>query len=115
MTHARRKLDDRRILDGTVTSEERSALERKLLRMYLVRSNEEGRGFEIVHDYKRYAMLKNTGKLFEGSTWYVLMDIRAKEVKDFAPIAYHLMDTEEGLFYAKLMQLDECRPPAKHS
>ena len=109
MTHARRKFDDRRILDGTVTPEERSALERKLLRMYTLRSREEGANFEIVHDHKRYDALKNTGKLFEGNTWYVFMDIRAKEVKDFAPLAYRLMDTEEGLFYAKLMQLDECR------
>lgn len=107
---------DERILRGKVSREERRDLEEALLRMYFQRAQKQGKPI-IFHstdhqpDKEGYEQLKLSGLLFnDPDQFYLLTDGRGN-VQDMTPIAYELLDTQEGRFYAKLMLRDEV-PPA---
>ena len=103
------KLDDDRILRGEVTREERGKLEQTLLTMLFSRAKTNHIPVSLVHDVRFYNALKKSEALFSKDHFYIFVD-KKDHVRDMTPVAYHLLDTDEGLFYAKLMQFDGYRP-----
>ena len=96
------QFDDERILKGLVTPQEKQDLGAKLVRMYLERAKEKGIPVKVITNQKEYENLGQSRKLFSGDEFYLLIDEVLRTVKDMAPVVYHLLDTEEGLLYAKL-------------
>ena len=96
------QFDDERILKGLVTPQEKQDLGAKLVKMYLERAKEKGVPVKVLTNQKEYENLGQSRKLFSGDEFYLLIDEALRTVKDMAPVVYHLLDTEEGLFYAKL-------------
>lgn len=97
------QFDDTRILRDEVGPQERSRLEHTLLRMFLSRAKAKHIPVSLVQDAKFYEELKVSQTLFDTNHFYLFVDDK-KNVRDMTPVAYHLLDTDEGLFYAKLMQ-----------
>ncbi len=97
------RFDDERITRGLVTNDEISALEKTLLRMYLEKANAHGKTVVVTTDRAEYDARKRSGDAFDGPNLYLLMDSQRSTVLDMALVAFHLIDTPEGLFYAKLM------------
>lgn len=100
------KLDmfnDERILNGEVSDEEMSSLRKTVVRLYLERAKREGKTVEMITDQKEYDRLWNSNALFDGDKFYMLLDEGGKNLIDMTPLAYRLMDTVEGNFYAKCM------------
>lgn len=98
--------DDERILKGQVSVQERQDLEKKLLGMYLNRAIQNGKGVTVVTDKIEYEGLRRSGELFDGDKFYLLMNHGKTRVIDMTPLAYHLRETKEGNFYAKLILQD---------
>jgi|SRR3989344_6174971 len=96
------QFDDERILKGLVTPQEKQDLGAKLVRMYLERAKEKGMSVKVLTNQDEYEILGQSGKLFSGDEFYLLIDEALKEVQDMRSVVYHLLDTDEGLFYAKL-------------
>jgi hypothetical protein len=101
-----KQYDDTRILEGGVGEIEKSDLEVTLQRMYLAKAKEEGQDIKLHKDLETYQELRSNPNFF--SEFHLLVDDHCN-VLDMTPLAYHLIDTEQGLFYAKLMLHDECR------
>lgn len=97
-----KQFDDERILRGLVTKKEKKDLEVKLVKMYLERARERGKPIIVLKDKDRYEALRATDQLFAGNEFYLLVQGEPPKVKDLSTIVYHLLDTEEGLFFAKL-------------
>ncbi|MBI4147087.1 hypothetical protein HY494_00350 [Candidatus Woesearchaeota archaeon] len=98
-------LDDERILSGDVSDAERLDLEQRLLGMLLSRAKKQGAEIVIVTDQKVYESLMLSGEAFRqgGSRYYLLMDEARSQILDTTPLALQLMNTPEGLFYAKII------------
>lgn len=103
--------DDERILREEITPEEKQDIETKLLQMYISRAEKKKIPLEVLTDEERYKGLDEDGSLFSGERYYVLMDEKRENLLDMRPIAYHLLDTPEGNFYAKIMLHDEYLQP----
>ncbi len=99
------RFDDERIVRGLVTADEVNELENTLLRLYVDRAKREGKPFVTVTDAQKYHALKETKAIFDADARYLFIDETTHAVLDMVPVAYHLLDTKEGSFYAKLMQL----------
>lgn len=106
MSHLRlvKQYDDSRILEGKVSDSERSDLEVTLRDMYLKKALREGKEINLHYEPDTYDALKTSDSFF--SEFHLLVD-KHHRVLDMTPITYHLLDTDEGLFYAKLMLHDE--------
>jgi len=96
-------LDDERILRNQVTREEVTDLEGTLIEMFLRKVKEEQKTLTILSDARRYDRLRTSGELFNGGSYFLLIDSDTGSISDILPIAYHLLGTEEGKFYAKFM------------
>ena len=96
------QFDDERILKGLVTPQEKNDLGAKLVRMYLELAKKKGVPVKVLTNQEEYETLGQTGKLFSGDELYLLIDEALGTVKDMRAVVYHLLDTEEGLFYGKL-------------
>lgn len=105
------ELDDERIMRGEVSDEEKRGLERRLLGMYSRKAEAAGKDIVIMTNAKEYEQLRVSGELFERNKYFLLMNENKTELLDMTPVAYHLLRTPEGRFYAKLMPLDECHQP----
>ncbi len=109
---------DERIIQGKVSGEERRDLEETLLRLYFQRAQKQDKPiiiYSTAHqpDREWYERLKLSGLLFnDPDQFYLLTDGRGN-VQDMTPLAYQLLDTPEGRFYAKLMVRDEVPPPSE--
>ena len=103
------QFDDERILQGLVTKQELFELEGKLIKNYFEKAKAERKEFILIKNQVKYRRLKEAGEVVseKSSKFYLLVD-GYHNVLDMVPVAYHLLDTEEGRFYAKLMPLDEC-------
>lgn len=106
---------DERILQGGVSPEERSDLEKTLLRMYFQRARKQGKSVSFYRtsqpsEAERYELLKFSGLLFNDPDQFHLLTDEDGHIRDMTPIAYRLLDTQEGRFYAKLILRDEVPP-----
>lgn len=91
--------DDKRILDGKVSEEEISALEEMLMEMFLKKAQALGKPIQTIRNWTEYNEMFKAGKPFEDFCLYI---DNTEKVGDMRPVAYHLLDTDEGRFYAKL-------------
>jgi hypothetical protein len=105
------RFDDSRITNGEVTIEERCGLEYDLMKLYLQKAKSTKKPIIVVSEKDEYEQIKISGELFSGNNFYLLMDRKRERVLDMVPIAYHLLETKEGNFYAKLLLHDECHQP----
>ncbi len=96
------KFDDERILKGLVTPQEKKDLGAKLVKMYLELAKTKRKKVIVLKDREEYEKLRQSGELFSGDNLYLLVDRKTENIADMNPVVYHLLDTEEGLFYAKL-------------
>ena len=96
------QFDDERILKGLVTPQEKKDLGAKLIKMYLERARSRGRTVVVLRNREEYEKLRQSGKLFFGKNFYLLIEGNPEQVLDMTPVVYHLLDTEEGLFYGML-------------
>jgi len=91
---------DSRILSGQVSDAERRDLEKRLFDMLLQRAQQQGRKVVILTDLELYERFRNSG---DTSTYYLLMDKKRSRILDTIPLAVHLIDTDEGRFYGKVI------------
>lgn len=94
------RFDDERILKGLVTSQEIRELERKLIELYFMKAKEQGKKIIVIRNAEDYEKLVNSGQIFQDGDFYFFID--AEKIAHMLPVKYHLIDTDEGLFYAKL-------------
>lgn len=94
------RFDDERIVKGLVSDEEIAQLEDILIKMYLEKAKETGKEVKVVTDRAEYERLREKGEIFKGDKHYIFMEDNKIYMPD---IAYYMLDTEEGLFYAKLL------------
>lgn len=93
-------LDDRKILNGEVSKKEKTALENTLLEMFMQKATEKGKNVKIIRNKEEYDKLFIEGMPLQD--YYLFIDEEEK-VGDWRPVAYHLLHTDEGRFYAKIL------------
>lgn len=96
------QFDESRIINGEVSLEERIELSEKLIQMFANKVAKEEKKLNYTTDRDHYRKLKESGVVFDGEEYYVLVDENEK-LLDMNPVVYHLVDTPEGKFYGKLM------------
>lgn len=100
------RFDDQRILDGNVTGKEIFGLEKKLLKRYLRNAEQDKKKVIILSDLEKYTALHDSGEVFQRDRYYLFIN---EQGIDMRPVVQRFLDTKEGLFYAKLMQLETHR------
>lgn len=94
------QFDENRILRGEVSDEEREQLEHRLLEMFLERAQKAGKQVLVMTDAVEFEHYKQADALEEPSLYRVYGDAQGNV---YVPsVLQHLLDTKEGLFYAKL-------------
>ena len=101
---------DELLAKGLVSSRGVAQLEETLIRLYLERARDTKKNVVILADHEHYQTLRRSGAVFDGGSFYLFVDESFHHVLDMTPVAYHLLDTQEGLFYAKFMQQPKDRP-----
>ncbi len=96
------QFDDERILRGLVTPKEKKDLGEKLVKMFMERAKQRGKPVIVLRDRDKYEVLRTTRELFSENDFFLLVQGEPPKVQDMTPVVYHLLDTKEGLFYAKL-------------
>lgn len=107
------QFDDDRICDEDVSLEERCELEKKLIRMFAEKAAKEEKRIVFLKDHEEYKRLKESGDVFRGDQYYISVDEKG-DIRDMKPLAYHLIDTKEGRFYAKIIVHEKGHPSLKH-
>jgi len=100
------EFDDERIINNQVSLEEISNLENRLCYMFFERAKREGKQVEIIRSRDHYDLLRKQGKLFDDKLFMLFVD-SSTEMVDFTSIRCKLLDTQEGLFYAKIISQRE--------
>ena len=96
-------LDEKRINDGSVSPEEMKELELRLVGLYIERAKESNKDIQCVDlNSELYKKIIASGEIIDGDKYYLVTD--EEGIVDLRNVAYALLDTEEGLFYAKAMQ-----------
>lgn len=91
--------NDDLIVQGKVTEEQIKNLEETLLKMYAEKAQKEGKTINTITKKELYESVKNNNED------YNLYTDSEGNVKDMTPVVTKLLDTEEGLFYAKIKLL----------
>jgi len=91
--------NDDLIVQGKVTQDQIKNLEETLLKMYAERAKKEGKSINTFTNESLYESVKNNKEE------YNLHTDSEGNVKDMTPVVTKLLDTEEGLFYAKIKLL----------
>ena len=105
------QFDEGRIIRREVSTHERATLKEKLVKMFAEKAAREEKEVVGITDEKEYAALNKSGEFFSGRKYYLFVDKQGNA--DMRHIVYHLLDTEEGRFYGKLIVYDEDHPNAK--
>jgi hypothetical protein len=104
-TFGGKRYDDSRLED--LSDSEKRELEGTLVVMYLIRAREEGLPIKLERDPNVYQGLQESGTIFNDTEARHLFLNEAGQIGDMHPIVYHLMDTPEAKFYAKLLLSEE--------
>lgn len=91
--------NDDLIVQGKVTQDQIKNLEETLLKMYAERAQKEGKSINAFTNEDVYNSVKNN------KDDYNIYTDSEGNVKDMTPVVTKLLDTEEGLFYAKIKLL----------
>jgi len=97
------KFDNDRILRGEVPDEEVAELLDFVVIFFLEKAKRERKSIVATCNREEYEALRQSGKLFEGEVYYLLLDEEREYVQDLSPFLYHALDTNEGLFLAKYL------------
>ena len=100
------EFDDNRIFNRELTEDEVTDLEAKLQSMYVEHVSKQGKTIRVITDHNEYESLRESGELFNGNNYYLFMDKGLTNILDMIPITLHLINTKEGLFYAKYLHLN---------
>jgi len=92
-------LNDDLIIQGKITKDQIKNLEETLLKMYAQRAQKEGKNINTFTNERLYESVKNNREE------YNLYTDEQGNVKDMTPVVTKLLDTDEGLFYAKIKLL----------
>jgi len=93
------KFDDERITKGLVTDKEISELKQLLITMFIKRAATQGKDIVCINSEDERKKLIESKEWFAGNTFYIYID--EEEKVDMTSILYQMLNTKEGLFYAK--------------
>ena len=94
---------DEEIIAG-LNPEQIKTLELKVLDLFMERAIESGKKVTIITDKQQYNALFRNGTVFDKET-FILYRSQENNKIDLRPAAERLLDTPEGLAYAKITRL----------
>lgn len=95
-------LDIRRAYNDEFDDFEMEMLEKRILEKY-ISGSQNSSGLSLIYDSDEYVSKADSGKLFDNSTHYLLVDL-VGNVQDLSPAVERVFREGEGYFYSVLRQ-----------